>query len=329
MTKENEIVKEKDVRIIPFQVQSIEAKAEQIPIGVELIEAPSLWNDGYRGEDIVVAVLDTGVEKDHPDLSDRIIEGINFTDDGSKDDFHDGNGHGSHVAGTIAANSNGDGLIGVAPKVKLLICKVLDSQGSGYFDWIIDAIKYATNWTGPNGEKVRVISMSLGGAVHVQELQDAIIEAVNNDIAVVCAAGNEGDSNEESFEYSYPAGYNQVISVAASTQDGKLAPFSNTNEEVDVIALGVDVLSTWPGKKYARISGTSMATPHVSGAIALLIQQGEKEFNRKLTESEIYALLVKRTVELGYKRSSEGHGLVRLNYMEKVHDLIGYIDQNF
>nr|WP_306010541.1 S8 family peptidase [Bacillus sp. MMSF_3328] len=320
----------KDVRVIPFTVQTIEQKADTIPEGVTILEAQSLWEQGYEGDGVVVAVLDTGVEKDHPDLKDRIIGGKNFTDDGKPEEYFDFNGHGTHVAGTIAAtNKNAAGVVGVAPGVKLLICKVLDAQGSGYFSWIAEAIRYASNWTGPNGEKVRVISMSLGGPDEVPDLRKAIQEANDKEIAVVVAAGNEGDDKEDSFEYSYPGNYNEVIEVAASTLDNKLAPFSNNNQEVDVIAPGVDVLSTWPGKKYARISGTSMATPHVAGALALLIQMGEKEFNRKLTEAEIYALLVKRTVALGYKKSSEGHGLIRLNYMEKVRSLLSYIDINF
>jgi major intracellular serine protease len=320
----------KDVRVIPFTVETIEQKADTIPEGVNIIEAPSVWAEGYNGEDIVVAVLDTGVQKDHPDLKDSIIGGKNFTDDGENDDFHDFNGHGTHVAGTIAAtNKNAQGVVGVAPGVKLLICKVLDSNGTGYFSWITEAIRYATSWTGANGEKVRVISMSLGGPEEVPELEKAINEAIEKDIAVVVAAGNEGDNFEDSFEYSYPGGYNSVIEVAASTLDNKLAPFSNNNEEVDVIAPGVDVLSTWPGNKYARISGTSMSTPHVAGALALLIQMGEKEFKRTLTEAEIYAMLVKRTVSLGYRKSSEGHGLIRLNYTERVRNLLSYIDQNF
>lgn len=319
----------KDVRIIPFSVEAVAESADQIPAGVEMVEAPAAWAKNVKGDNVVVAVLDTGAEKEHPDLKDRIIGGRNFTTDGGPDDIHDGNGHGTHVAGTIGASNQGQGVVGVAPNVKLLILKVLDSQGSGYFSWITDAIKYATNWKGPNGEQVRVISMSLGGPSAVPELQKAIQDAVNKDICVVVAAGNEGDDSEDSFEYSYPANYNEVISVAACTHDGKLAPFSNTNQEVDVIAPGVDILSTWPGQKYSRISGTSMATPHVAGVLALLTQWGEAAFGRKLTEAEIYALMVKRTVELGYKKSSEGHGLIRLAYMEKVRELLSYIDKNF
>jgi len=320
-----------DVRLIPFKVQSIETRADKIPGGVQKIQAPEIWNKGEKGKGIVVAVLDTGVQKDHPDLKDRIIGGRNFTtdDNGNPNTFNDYNGHGTHVAGTIAASANAGGVVGVAPEAQLLILKVLAKDGSGSYDWIIKAIDYAAAWKGPNGERVRVISMSLGGPQDVPALHKAIQNAVAKDIAVVVAAGNEGDGKEDTQEFAFPGAYSEVIEVAASTLDNKLADFSNNNNQVDVIAPGVDILSTWIGGKYASISGTSMATPHVSGALALLINLAEKEFGRTLTEAEIYAALIKQSVPLGYKKSSEGHGLVQLDYQNKVRELLAYIAQNF
>jgi major intracellular serine protease len=321
---------ESKVRLIPFQVEEIRQSADTVPPGVQRIEAPALWEGANYGEGVVVAILDTGADINHPDLKDRIIGGRNFTDEGGVDDIHDGNGHGSHVAGTIGATlGNGSGVVGVAPKVKLLICKVLTSEGSGDYDWIAAALNYVADWKGPNGEKVRVVNMSLGGPEDVPSLRAAIKKVVDKQIPVVVAAGNEGDQLEDSFEFAYPGNYNEVIEVAASTLDDKLAPFSNNNLEVDVIAPGVDILSTWPGSRYAKLSGTSMATPHVVGALALLIADEEPEFGRTLTEAEIYALLVKRTVSLGFRKSSEGHGLVKLAYMTKVRSLLNYIESNF
>lgn len=344
MSQENEFkVKEvnepttemREVRAFPFDVEAISNEddysyMEYVPEGVALIEAPSMWDKGFRGEGIVVAVLDTGIDKDHPMLKDRIIGGRNFTYDGGVNDYDDFNGHGTHVAGTIVGTSQGqDGLFGVAPKAKVLALKVLDQEGSGFYSWIINGIRYAIKWRGPNGERVRVISMSLGGPQHVPDLEKAINEAIMAGIPVVVAAGNEGDDKEDTFEYAYPANYNHVISVSAVTNDKVIAPFSNNNKEVDVVAPGVDVLSSFPGGRFARISGTSMATPHVAGALALLIEEGEQAFDRILTESEIYALLVKRTVTLGFRKSSEGHGLVQLDYMNKLHNLLGYIEEHF
>jgi major intracellular serine protease len=324
-------VKLKDVRLTPFKVLDVQSEADEIPKGVQLIGAPSFWKKGYKGQDVVVAVLDTGCQTDHPDLQGRIIDGYNFTDDYNANalNYYDNNGHGTHVAGTIAANANGKGISGVAPESKLLVCKVLNGEGSGYYDWIIQGIQFAINWRGPNGERVRVINMSLGGPEDVREMHDAIIEAVLNDILVVVAAGNEGDDSEDTFEIAYPSSYNEVIEIGAVDFNKELAYFSNNNTELDCVAPGVDIKSTYIGSTYAVLDGTSMATPHVSGALALIINYTEKEFRRELTESELYAQLIKRTEEMPYLKSSVGNGLVKLDSYEKVKALIHFVTTNF
>ncbi|MBE0343612.1 serine protease, partial [Paenibacillus sp. 28ISP30-2] len=132
---------ERKVHIIPYQGIKQEQQGNEIPRGVELIQAPAVWNR-TRGQGVKVAVLDTGCDADHPDLKERIIGGRNFTDDDDSDPniFTDYNGHGTHVAGTIAAAENEDGVVGVAPEADLLIIKVLNKQGSGQYDWIIQGI---------------------------------------------------------------------------------------------------------------------------------------------------------------------------------------------
>ena len=119
-------------------------------------------------------------------------------------------------------------------------------------------------------------------------------------------------TQEDTYEYGFPALYNECITVAACDQNGKLAYFSNNHLQVDIIAAGMQVLSTYPENQYAVLSGTSMATPHISGALALIINIGEKQFKRTLTESEIFALLAKCCCSLGYEKSSEGNGLPEL-----------------
>ncbi|MFS0823212.1 S8 family peptidase [Bacillus sp. 1P02SD] len=312
------------VKLLPFTIQSVVDQTNETPEGVQLVQAPSIWNESSQGEGIVIAVIDTGIDTSHPDLKDRIIAGRNFTTDykGDPDIFEDNNGHGTHVSGTIAASLNNEGVVGVAPKAQLLSLKALTGQGAGNYDWIIDAIHYAVEWRGPNNERVRVISMSLGGPEDVPELHKAIKQAVNQKVSVVVAAGNEGDSQEDTFEYAYPGAYNEVISVGAVNMDLELAPFTNTNTEIDLVAPGVDVVSTYPDNKYAQLTGTSMAAPHVAGAIGLLINVSEKEFDRTLSEAEVYAQLIRRTVPLGNRKSAEGNGFLQLDLIEKLHDII-------
>ena len=305
------------MKLIPFTVQSVQETTDERPYGINQIKAPEIWDQSERGKGVVIAILDTGIDTTHPDLKDRIIDGRNFTLEGRFNDITDRNGHGTHVAGTIAGSENGEGVVGVAPEADLLICKVLDRHGSGSYRSITQAIRWATRWRGPNGERVRIINMSLGGPSPDEKQYDAILQACGKGILVCVASGNEGDSNESSMEFGWPAGYNECITVSASDEEKKLAPFSNNSKEVDVMAPGVDVLSTYPVGKYAVLSGTSMATPHVAGALALIINIGEKYFDRTLTESELYALLVESCCSLGYRPSSEGHGIIDLTNLNK------------
>ena len=180
-----------------------------------------------------------------------------------------------------------------------------------------NGIHFAIDWRGPEGEKVSVISMSLGGPEDVAELQAAIKRAVDAGIPVVCAAGNEGDGSHDTDEFAYPGAYGEVIQVGAVDFDRRIANFSNTNDEIDLVAPGIDIYSTFPGGKYASMSGTSMAAPHVSGALALVKNIAEKEFLRELTEAELYAQLVRRTMPLGYPKTAEGNGLLALDILNK------------
>lgn len=288
-----------EMKLIPFTVESIEPNFIE-NYGVDQVQAKSLWAMDEKGQGVVVAVIDTGVEESHPFLKGSIIGSKNFTDE---KDAIDHNGHGTHVAGIVKS---------VAPDVKILNCKVLNKQGTGDYSDIIKGVQYATNWKGPNGEKVRVLNMSLGGPANPPALEKAILDAVAKGILVVVASGNEGDQNENTYEYGYPSLIQECITVAACDENKKLAYFSNNHKFVDIIAAGVRVLSSYLNGSYARLSGTSMATPHISGCIALLIPPFEQQFKRTLTESEIFALLIKSCCVLGYQKSSEGNGLPQL-----------------
>ena len=298
-------------QVIPYEMIGQAANTNEIPAGVALIQAPRIW-DETKGKGITVAVLDTGCDTSHSDLQEQIVGGRNFTDDdGSNPDiFLDYNGHGTHVAGTIAARQNDDGVIGVAPEASLLIVKVLNKNGSGQYDWIIDGIHYAIE------QKVDIISMSLGGPNDMPELHQAIKKAIANNILVVCAAGNEGDGDDATDEFGYPGCYNEVISVGAINLERRSSKFTNSHNEIDLVAPGEKIISTYLNGKYATLSGTSMAAPHVSGALALIKNVVNNSFGRQLSEPELYAQLIKRTVPLGFSPKLEGNGLIYLTVLD-------------
>lgn len=307
---------ERTIHVIPFQVIEQVEKVNEVPKGVEMIQAPKMW-DQTMGKGITVAILDTGCDSTHPDLKERIVGGRNFTNDdgGNTDVFKDYNGHGTHVAGTIAATKNDNGVVGVAPEANLLIIKVLDKNGSGQYEWIISGINYAIE------QKVDIISMSLGGPEDIPELHEAIQKAVTNNIIVICAAGNQGDGSDSTDEFDYPGCYNEVISVGAIDLERRSSDFSNSNNELDLVGPGEKILSTYLNGKYAALSGTSMATPHVAGAMALIKVLVNTSFERNLTERELYAQLMKRTVPLGNSPKLEGNGLVYLDVMNELSEV--------
>ena len=307
---------ERHVRLIPYQVIAEVEEVTEVPKGVDMIQAPKVW-EKTKGKGVTIAILDTGCDMTHPDLKERVIGGRNFTrdDKGIKEVYRDYNGHGTHVAGTMAATVNQKGVVGVAPEANLLIVKVLDRNGSGQYEWIINGIYYAIE------QKVDIISMSLGGPEDVPELHEAIQKAVENNILVVCAAGNEGDGQDSTDEFGYPGSYNEVISVGAINLERQISDFTNSNNEVDLVAPGENILSTYLKGKYAKLSGTSMATPHVSGALALLKALTFESFERELTEPELYAQLIKRTVPLGNSPKIEGNGMEYLTTADYLADV--------
>ena len=231
------------VKLVPFimnrGVKNIKSMGKT-PYGITMIQAKNMWIQSSRGEGINIAIIDSGCDVDHESLKDNIVSVRNFTDEDNKNPniVIDRVGHGTHVAGIIAANGNNNTVLGVAPWANLYILKAIDRTGSGKVSWVVNAINYAVE------KKVDIISMSLGMANSDPKLEKAVKNAVNNNILVVCAAGNEGDGNADVFEYSYPASYVDVISVGAVDKKGVPAEFSNSNLVVDLVAPGVDILST-------------------------------------------------------------------------------------
>lgn len=272
------------------------------PPGVSLLAARKLW-PSTRGEGTVVAVLDTGVDAKHPDLAGNIVGGISLVP-GEKS-YADKHGHGTHVTGTIAANKF---LLGVAPQAKILVVKVLDHKGQGSYAGIARGVEYATRWRGPKGERVNVINMSLGGPIPNTYLYQKILAAIQAGITVVCAAGNEGDGSTSRREISYPAYYKETIAVGAVDLQTRIASFSNSNDRIDVVAPGVETYSTYPGGKYVKLSGTSMATPHITGAVALIYSHYRKRFKKYPAPDMVSTLLQYQSIDLGQIGFDELYG---------------------
>lgn len=290
-----------EVRLVPFVLHRVESISQK---GADVINASDMW-DTTNGN-CVVAIIDTGIDVDHKDLKNHIVGGYNFTWDynRNKTNYDDNNGHGTHVAGIVTS---------VAPEVKILALKALDGQGIGLTPWIWDALDYALSWRGPKGEKVRIISMSLSSSEDDQYYHDKIKNAISKGIIVACAAGNAGDNSPDTDELAYPGAWQEVVCIGACDNDGIPAFFSNSNDEIDCVAPGVYINSTYNNGGYAVMSGTSMATPHISGALALIITAKEKELGRELKEPEIFELLMKCTRPLGYHRKLEGSGIIDLS----------------
>lgn len=296
------------VKLVPYKInEKLRGTDIKSPYGVDMIKAKSIWSEAKKGEGVKIAVIDSGCDINHDSIKDNIIGVRNFTDEDRKNQniVIDRVGHGTHVIGTIAAKGN-NAVVGVAPDAGIYVLKAIDRTGSGKLSWVVNAINYAVKL------KVDIISMSLGMSQSNEKLERAVKEAINKEILVVCAAGNDGDGNSESFEYSYPAAYSGVISVGAVDKKGVPASFSNSNLVIDVVAPGVNILSTFPNNQFAVLSGTSMAAPHVSGSLALLKNWSYKEFQRNLSQRELYAQLIKHTKLLDYSRTIQGNGLVYL-----------------
>ncbi len=284
--------------IEPDRVVTIQAQT--LPTGIDRIDgelSSTISGNGSGTVNVDVAVLDTGIQTNHPDLN--VVGGKNCSTGSS---YKDGHGHGTHVAGTIAAKDNGSGVVGVAPGARLWAVRVLNNQGSGTTSTILCGI----NWVTANAGTIEVVNMSLGGSGSdstcpgSDAYHNAICNSVNAGVTYVVAAGNSA-ANANDFR---PATYAEVITVSAladfngqsggggaatcrSDVDDTLADFSNYGSDVDLIAPGVCIYSTYKGSTYATMSGTSMASPHVAGAAALY-----KANNPGATPAQVKAALI-------------------------------------
>lgn len=272
------------------------------------IEAPSAWDIGTGSNSVKVAVIDTGVDLNHPDLQGNLITGRNFINTSSSP--QDDHGHGTHVAGTAGAvGNNSVGVTGVSWAVQIMPLKVLSSSGTGSETAIAEALRYAAD----NGVRVVNMSLVMNSQFIPQAMQDAVTYAASKGVIMVGGAGND-NANMSTY---YPAAFPDVIAVAATDQQDAKASFSNFGDKIAVAAPGVGILSTMStpnvlapcsGQTYCSISGTSMATPHVAGLIALLLSK-----NSSLTQSQVLNYLTSTAQDLGSFGKDPHFGYGRIN----------------
>ena len=228
--------------------------------GVGCINSKMMHDNGIDGTGVKVAVIDTGIDYTHEDLDSNYKGGYDFVFSDS-DPFDDSyNSHGTHVAGIIAAERNGIGVVGVAPNASIYAIKVLDGSGYGLTSWVIAGIEWAVE------NDMDVVVMSSGTDEDSQPFRDACRNAYDSGMILVAAAGNTHGGN-----VTYPARYDSVIAVTATNRNGSPASFSPIGPEIELAAPGVDILSTTRGDDYGYLSGTSQAAPQVAGTVALII----------------------------------------------------------
>jgi major intracellular serine protease len=252
-------------------------------MGWEIIDfdIPNAWKLS-DGDGVVCAVLDTGCDLDHPDIEPNLIDGKNFVEKNSSP--IDRNGHGTHVSSTIAACNNGKGMVGVAPKTKIMPVKVLGDKGNGDMRSIIDALYWVAD------QNVHFITMSLGSSAPNLEIEKAINYVESKNKIMFCAAGNSGADTE----IMYPANYTNTIAIGAVDIGLKRTSFSCSGERLDFLAPGHDIMGCVPDNKYAKMSGTSMSNPFAVGIASLLLSYNMKYNKFNLNSYQSYIDVLKK-----------------------------------
>lgn len=277
---------------IEVEDEKLQITTETIPYGIRNIQAIEAQKEGYTGKGVKIAVLDSGYSQ-NSDV--KMKGGYSFIT--NSENYEDDFGHGTHIAGIIAASINGEGVVGVAPMADIYAIKVLDKGGRGSYFMLIQGIDWAIK------NKMDIINISFGGEKPSQILEEKIQEAHNAGILVIAAAGNDGYMGEDTI--LYPARYSTAIAVGAIDSSNKRGFFSAKGPDLDLVAPGVKILSTLPGNKYGMKTGTSMAAPHVTGVAALILEK-----NKTLSPNKVIDIL-KSTAKLLGAVSEYGHGIVQ------------------
>jgi subtilisin len=267
--------------------------------GVEHIGAGAVQESGNKGTGVKVAIIDTGIDYDNPEFTGRYAGGYDFV---NGDNYPiDDNGHGTHVAGIIAAADDGSGVVGVAPEAEIYALKVLDKNGSGSFFDVIAALDWVCGDYG-SPPRAYITNNSYGSTGYPGSLVQQAFDFSNSlwGVLNIAAAGNSGTLNGIGDNVEYPGRFASVVAVAATDRNDVRGYFSSTGPDVEMAAPGVSINSTVLNGKYETWSGTSMASPHVTGAAALVIASGIQDDNRDgFINDEIRQRLVNSTLDLG------------------------------
>ncbi|MDW7725840.1 MAG: S8 family serine peptidase [Candidatus Methanoperedens sp.] len=310
-----------------FSARVSQGQVDNATDEIKHINATGVWEFGIDGTGINVSVVDTGINASHPDFSGRVIGWVDFVS-GINTLSYDDNGHGTHVAGTVAGNGSGGTATGVAPNVSLFGVKVLNATGRGPISNVTEGIEWSVD------NRADIISLSLGLYDNNSFLANAINNAVNSGVVVIAAAGNCGPTGNPNCPslgdrtIAYPAAQENVIAVGATYINDVIAGFSSrgptTDERIkpDVSAPGVDINSLRHDSSGYRndYSGTSMATPHVSGAAALLLHAANT-LGISLTPSDIKNILKNTAVDLGAEGNDNTYGAGRIDVFAAIKSL--------
>jgi subtilisin family serine protease len=324
-----EVMADHVVSIAPVQVP----RGESFPWGVERIGVPLVFKlmASQRSSGPVVAILDTGIDISHPELAGQIVDGYNARIGEDPADYQDYNGHGTHMAGIIAAACNGFGIIGTAIDPQLVAVKVLDDSGHGYLSDLINGLEWVLE------QDIRVVNMSLSFSEGSPLLEDLTKKLYEAGVIMVASAGNrcadpleEGGAEEEggdsgcefnSTQVKYPAAYRRVVAVVATDSNNKLTAYNRTGPEVDLAAPGGtkesgEILSITLNGSYGLGKGSSQAAAHVTGGVAVALQLAPW-----LTVRQVVDLLKGTAKNIGYSESQQGAGLLAVDVM--VRSLLG------
>ncbi|MFV9511316.1 S8 family peptidase [Tepidibacillus sp. LV47] len=274
------------------------SKPQVIPWGIKRIHADLAW-PVTQGKGVRVAILDTGIAFDHPDLRPNVKGGINLLNRLLPP--YDHNGHGTHVAGIVGAVNNRIGVVGAAPEVDLYAVKAFNKDGTAKLSDIIKGIDWCIN------NKINIINMSFGFNEPSSTFQEAVRRAHQAGIVMIAASGNKGTRGR----LEYPAQFPETIAVTSINKEDKISDFSTIGPNVDLAAPGEKITSTWTNNSYRELSGTSMAVAHVTGVAALILSK------YRLSSEELRHFLRQSAEPIKASSYAQGAGVVNASVLAR------------